>query len=157
MESSNVPAEGADVSHACETGALCQSCELEESGESQLTHDWSDTEMDDSGSFISYRPLSSFSGLQGPSFSTAWALALYGEDCFSQEVVDYTCKLGNHNDSPSLEDKTQVGHLYRPAALIAEMFLHVLFGFLFMILEFMSCLTISDTVVLELSSVSNVS
>ncbi|XP_072534378.1 kinase non-catalytic C-lobe domain-containing protein 1 isoform X2 [Salminus brasiliensis] len=106
MESSSVPAEGADV-HVCETEALCQSCELEESGESQLTHDWSDTEMEDSGSFISDRPLSSCMGRQGISFSPIWALALYGEDCFSQEVVEYACKLGNHSDSPSLEDKSQ--------------------------------------------------
>ncbi|KAI4874897.1 hypothetical protein NFI96_034469, partial [Prochilodus magdalenae] len=106
MESSSVPAGGADV-HACEAEALYQSCELEESGESQLTHDWSDTEMEDSGSFISDRPLSSCSGLQGPSFSPAWALALYGEDCFNQEVVEYACKLGNHSESPSLEDKSQ--------------------------------------------------
>ncbi|XP_036429471.1 kinase non-catalytic C-lobe domain-containing protein 1 [Colossoma macropomum] len=106
MESSSIPAGGADV-HACEAEALYQSCELEESGESQLTHDWSDTEMDDSGSFISDRPLFSCSGLQGPSFSPAWALALYGEDYFSQEVVEYACKLGNHSDSPSLEDKSQ--------------------------------------------------
>ncbi|XP_066535022.1 kinase non-catalytic C-lobe domain-containing protein 1 isoform X2 [Hoplias malabaricus] len=104
MEGSSAPAEGADVNV---TGTLCQSCELEESVESQLAHDWSDTEMDDSGSFISDRPLSSCSGLHGPSFSPAWALALYGEDCFSQEVVEYGCKLGNHSDSPSLEDKSQ--------------------------------------------------
>uniref|UniRef100_A0AAR2JVI0 Ras-GEF domain-containing protein n=1 Tax=Pygocentrus nattereri TaxID=42514 RepID=A0AAR2JVI0_PYGNA len=102
----SVPVGGAD-GHACEDEALYQSCELEESGESQLTHDWSDTEMDDSGSFISDRPLFSCSGLQRPSFSPAWALALHGEDCFSQDVVEYACKLGNHSDSPSLEDKSQ--------------------------------------------------
>ncbi|XP_049337115.1 kinase non-catalytic C-lobe domain-containing protein 1 isoform X2 [Astyanax mexicanus] len=106
METSSVPAEGADVP-VCETEALCQSCELEESGESQLTHDWSDTEMEDSGSFISDRPMSSCSGLRGPSFSPTWALALYGEDCFSQDVVEYALKLGTHSDSPSLEEKSQ--------------------------------------------------
>uniref|UniRef100_A0A8B9J6Y9 Uncharacterized protein n=1 Tax=Astyanax mexicanus TaxID=7994 RepID=A0A8B9J6Y9_ASTMX len=100
METSSVPAEGADVP-VCETEALCQSCELEESGESQLTHDWSDTEMEDSGSFISDRPMSSCSGLRGPSFSPTWALALYGEDCFSQDVVEYALKLGTHSDSPN--------------------------------------------------------
>lgn len=45
----------------------------------------------------------------GLSFSPAWALAFYGEDCFSPEVFQYAANLGQHKGSPCLAVKTQVG------------------------------------------------
>ncbi|XP_055757972.1 kinase non-catalytic C-lobe domain-containing protein 1 isoform X3 [Salvelinus fontinalis] len=41
------------------------------------------------------------------SLSPAWALAFYGGDCFSQDVVEYARNLGQHSESPCLELKTQ--------------------------------------------------
>nr|XP_046214891.1 kinase non-catalytic C-lobe domain-containing protein 1-like isoform X6 [Oncorhynchus gorbuscha] len=41
------------------------------------------------------------------SHSPAWALAFYGGDCFSQDVVEYARNLGQHSESPCLELKTQ--------------------------------------------------
>ncbi|XP_062852260.1 kinase non-catalytic C-lobe domain-containing protein 1 isoform X2 [Trichomycterus rosablanca] len=97
MESSASPAGGADES-VCESEAVCPSSDLEQSAESLLTPDCSDADMDDS---------ESCTGPQGPSFRPAWPLALYGEDFFNQEVVEYAYKLGGHSDSPSFEDKLQ--------------------------------------------------
>ncbi|MCI4376250.1 hypothetical protein PGIGA_G00186180, partial [Pangasianodon gigas] len=106
MESSSSPVDGAEVC-VCSDESLCQHSELGESTETQLSLDCSDAEMDDSDSVISDRPASSYSGFQGPLSRPTWALALYGEVFFSQEVVEYAYKLGSHTDSPSLEDKSQ--------------------------------------------------
>ncbi|XP_026869918.2 kinase non-catalytic C-lobe domain-containing protein 1 isoform X3 [Electrophorus electricus] len=106
MKSGETPAGGAGE-HACGAEAVCQSYDLEESRESQLTHDCSDAEMDDSCSLVSERPLSFFSGCLGALVSPAWALALYGHGCFTQDVVEYARKLGARSDSPSLEGKAQ--------------------------------------------------
>lgn len=106
MESSSCPVDGAEV--FAEELKL-QHSELGESIETQLSLDCSDAEMDDSDSVISDRTLSSYLGIQGPLSRPTWALALYGEDFFSQEVVEYAHKLASHTDSPSLEDKSQVG------------------------------------------------
>lgn len=108
LESSSSPVDGAEVCVSTDE-SLCQHSELEESTETQLSMDCSDAEMDDSDSVISDRTVSSYSGFQGPLSRPAWALALYGEVFFSQEVVEYAYKLGSHTDSPSLEDKSQVG------------------------------------------------
>ncbi|XP_053477650.1 kinase non-catalytic C-lobe domain-containing protein 1 isoform X2 [Ictalurus furcatus] len=106
LESSSSPVDGAEVCVSTDE-SLCQHSELKESTETQLSLDCSDAEMDDSDSVISDRTVSSYSGFQGPLSRPAWALALYGEVFFSQEVVEYAYKLGSHTDSPSLEDKSQ--------------------------------------------------
>lgn len=107
MENRSSPVDGAEV---CVYGdeSLCQHSELGERTDTQLFLDCSDAEMDDSDSVISDRTVSSYSGFQGPCSRPTWALALYGESFFSQEVVEYAYKLGNHTDSPSLENKSQV-------------------------------------------------
>lgn len=108
VESSSCPVDGAEVC-TCSDDPLCQHSELGESIDTQLSLDCSDAEMDDSDSVMSDRTVSSCSAFQGPLCRPTWALALYGEDFFSQEVVEYAYKLGSHTDSPSLEDKSQVG------------------------------------------------
>lgn len=108
MASSSCPVDGAEVC-VCSDESLCQHSELKESVETQLSLDCSDAEMDDSDSVISDRTVSSYLGFQSPLSCPTWALALYGEMFFSQEVVEYAYKLANHTDSPSLEDKSQVG------------------------------------------------
>ncbi|KAM4729318.1 kinase non-catalytic C-lobe domain-containing protein 1 [Anableps anableps] len=74
----------------------------------QMSPDYSE-DMEDSDSLVSERLLSptSTTGCTGLSFSPAWALALFGEDCFSQEVIEYALNLGKHRGSPSLEVKVQ--------------------------------------------------
>lgn len=39
--------------------------------------------------------------------TSSWALALYGDACFSQDVREYEQTLCSHCESPTLEDKTQ--------------------------------------------------
>ncbi|KAK3553467.1 hypothetical protein QTP70_003510 [Hemibagrus guttatus] len=109
MGSSSCPVDGAKVC-VCSNESLCQHSELGESTDTQLSLDCSDAEMDDSDSVISDRTVSSCSDFQSPPCRPTWALGLYGEDFFSQEVVEYAYKLGNHTDSPSLEDKSQELH-----------------------------------------------
>lgn len=108
MESSSSPVDGAEVCVFSDE-SLCQHSDLGESTETQLSLDCSDIEMDDSDSVISDRAVSSYLGFQGPLSCPSWALALYGEGFFNQEVVEYTYKLASHTDSPRLEDKSQVG------------------------------------------------
>ncbi|XP_028845180.1 kinase non-catalytic C-lobe domain-containing protein 1 isoform X2 [Denticeps clupeoides] len=77
-------------------------------GESGHLSQDSSTDMEDTDTLDSERTLSpSRTALLGRRYNPAWALALYGEDCFNQDVVRYTEKLGQHNSSPSLEEKTQ--------------------------------------------------
>ncbi|CAB1343449.1 unnamed protein product [Coregonus sp. 'balchen'] len=66
-------------------------------------------DMEDTDSLASDRLLSPSSGAEesSHSLSPAWALAFYGEDCFSQDVVEYGRNLGQHSESPCLELKTQ--------------------------------------------------
>ncbi|KAK2852488.1 hypothetical protein Q7C36_007689 [Tachysurus vachellii] len=109
VESSSCPVDGAEVC-TCSDDPLCQHSELGESTDTQLSLDCSDAEMDDSDSVMSDRTVSSCSAFQGPLCRPTWALALYGEDFFSQEVVEYAYKLGSHTDSPSLDDKSQELH-----------------------------------------------
>lgn len=76
----------------------------------QMSPDCSE-DMEDSDSLVSERlllPASRAEGL-GLSCSPAWALAFYGEDCFSSEVIQYSMNLGQHTGSPCLDVKTQVG------------------------------------------------
>ncbi|XP_074502963.1 kinase non-catalytic C-lobe domain-containing protein 1 isoform X1 [Sebastes fasciatus] len=76
----------------------------------QMSPDCSE-DMEDSDSLVSERLLSPASRAEGPglsfSFSTAWALAFFGEDCFSPEVIQYAANLGQHIGSPCLDVKTQ--------------------------------------------------
>ncbi|XP_071766580.2 kinase non-catalytic C-lobe domain-containing protein 1 [Centroberyx gerrardi] len=74
----------------------------------QMSPDCSE-DMEDSDSLASERLLSAGSRAEGPglSFSPAWALAFYGEDCFSQEEVQYALNLGQHSGTPCLDVKTQ--------------------------------------------------
>ncbi|XP_070772308.1 kinase non-catalytic C-lobe domain-containing protein 1 isoform X2 [Enoplosus armatus] len=66
-------------------------------------------DMEDSDSLLSERLLSPGSRTEGPglSFSPGWALAFFGEDCFSPEVIQYAVNLGQHTESPCLDVKTQ--------------------------------------------------
>ncbi|XP_030628134.1 kinase non-catalytic C-lobe domain-containing protein 1 [Chanos chanos] len=107
MERSQCPVGGADES-LCESDALWLGEEgLEDSGDGQWRSTCHTDDMDDSDSLISQRTLSPNAGPDGPSYSPSWALAYYGEECFSQEVTNYAFKLGRHSKSPSLEEKTQ--------------------------------------------------
>lgn len=76
----------------------------------QMSPDCSE-DMEDSDSVASERLLSPGSRAEGLglSFSPAWALAFFGEDCFSPEVIQYAVNLGQHTGSPCLDVKTQVG------------------------------------------------
>lgn len=76
----------------------------------QKSPDCSD-DMEDNDTLLSERiPLPGYRA-EGPglSFSPAWALAFFGEDCFSPEVIQYAVNLGQHTGSASLDVKTQVG------------------------------------------------
>lgn len=68
-------------------------------------------DMEDSDSLVSMQFLLPGSRGEGPglSYSPAWALAFFGEDCFSPEVIQYSVNLGQHTGSPCLDLKTQVG------------------------------------------------
>ncbi|XP_036980420.1 kinase non-catalytic C-lobe domain-containing protein 1 isoform X1 [Acanthopagrus latus] len=74
----------------------------------QMSPDCSE-DMEDSDSVASERLLSPGSRAEGLglSFSPAWALAFFGEDCFSPEVIQYAVNLGQHTGSPCLDVKTQ--------------------------------------------------
>ncbi|XP_039995822.1 kinase non-catalytic C-lobe domain-containing protein 1 isoform X2 [Xiphias gladius] len=66
-------------------------------------------DMEDSDSLVSERlfsPGSKAEGL-GLGLGPAWALAFFGEDCFSSEVIQYAMNLGQHTGSPHLDVKTQ--------------------------------------------------
>lgn len=84
----------------------------------QISPDCSE-DMEDSDSLASEQLLPPGSRAEGPglSFSSAWALAFFGEDCFSPEVLQYAANLGQHTGSPCLDVKTQVG---KPAKLTAS-------------------------------------
>ncbi|XP_044229362.1 kinase non-catalytic C-lobe domain-containing protein 1 isoform X2 [Thunnus albacares] len=66
-------------------------------------------DMEDSDSLVSMQFLLPGSRGEGPglSYSPAWALAFFGEDCFSPEVIQYSVNLGQHTGSPCLDLKTQ--------------------------------------------------
>ncbi|GLD56043.1 protein very KIND, partial [Lates japonicus] len=74
----------------------------------QMSPDCSE-DMEDSDSLVSERLVSPGSRAEGPglSFSPTWALAFFGEDCFSTEVIQYAMNLGQHTGSPCLDVKTQ--------------------------------------------------
>lgn len=76
----------------------------------QMSPDCSE-DMEDSDSLASERLLSPGSRAEGPglSFSPGWALAFFGEDCFSPEIIEYAVNLGQHTGSPCLDVKAQVG------------------------------------------------
>lgn len=70
-------------------------------------------DMEDSDSSASERLLSPGSRPEGPGLGLgpSWALAFFGEERFSPEVVQYSMNLGQHTGSPCLEVKAQVGPL----------------------------------------------
>ncbi|XP_076599150.1 kinase non-catalytic C-lobe domain-containing protein 1 isoform X1 [Chaetodon auriga] len=74
----------------------------------QMSPDCSE-DMEDSDSLVSEQLLLPGSRAEGSglSFSPAWALAFFGEDCFSPEVMQYAVNLGQHTGSPCLDVKTQ--------------------------------------------------
>uniref|UniRef100_A0A7N9AN34 Kinase non-catalytic C-lobe domain containing 1 n=1 Tax=Mastacembelus armatus TaxID=205130 RepID=A0A7N9AN34_9TELE len=74
----------------------------------QMSPDYSE-EMEDSDSLVSERLLLSGSRTEGPDliFSPAWALAFFGEDCFSPEVIQYAGNLGQHAGLPCLGELQQ--------------------------------------------------
>ncbi|XP_040905822.1 kinase non-catalytic C-lobe domain-containing protein 1 [Toxotes jaculatrix] len=74
----------------------------------QMSPDCSE-DMEDSDSLVSERLLSPGSRAEGLglSFSPAWALAFFGEDCFNSEVIQYAMNLGQHTGSPCLDVKIQ--------------------------------------------------
>ncbi|CAN9500046.1 unnamed protein product [Ophioblennius macclurei] len=82
--------------------------EREEGPADQTSPDCSE-DMEDSDSLASERLLSPGSRAEGAgrSLGPAWDLALYGQDCFGDEVVQYAVNLGQHTGSPCLEAKTQ--------------------------------------------------
>ncbi|KAM7408204.1 hypothetical protein PAMA_002073 [Pampus argenteus] len=81
---------------------------LPEAHDEQMSPDCSE-DMEDSDSLVSERLLSPGSRAEEPSLSCspAWALAFFGEDCFSSEVIQYAMNLGQHTGSPCLDVKTQ--------------------------------------------------
>lgn len=95
-----------------ETEPLWQRSGLEEGDGARLTPDCSETDMDDCDSLTSDRTLSVSTDPRIPPHDPAWALALYGEDSFSQDVLNYAQKLSSHCESPSLDDKSQVRFIH---------------------------------------------
>ncbi|XP_016384169.1 protein very KIND-like [Sinocyclocheilus rhinocerous] len=91
-------------------GGVCDAEALEDGGGARLTPDPSELDMDDCDSLISERTLSVCSDPQRAPRGSSWALALYGDDCFSPDVLEYTQKLSSHSESPTLEDKSQELH-----------------------------------------------
>ena len=92
--------------------------ELLGAGDEQMSPDCLE-DMEDSDSMVPERvflPGSKAEGL-GLSSSPAWALAFFGEDCFSPEVIKYAVNLGQHTGSPCLDLKTQVG---RPVKAVSH-------------------------------------
>ncbi|XP_029962601.1 kinase non-catalytic C-lobe domain-containing protein 1 [Salarias fasciatus] len=82
--------------------------EREEGPADQTSPDCSE-DMEDSDSLASDRLVSPGSRVEGAgrSLGPSWDLALYGQDCFSAEVIQYAVNLGQHAGSPCLEAKTQ--------------------------------------------------
>ncbi|XP_043110717.1 kinase non-catalytic C-lobe domain-containing protein 1 [Puntigrus tetrazona] len=75
--------------------------------------DRSEPDADDCDSVMSERTLSGCSGpRRAPGRS--WALALYGDECFGPDVLEYTQKLSGHSQTPTLEDKSQDPHFIEP-------------------------------------------
>ncbi|KAL0964283.1 hypothetical protein UPYG_G00321750 [Umbra pygmaea] len=74
----------------------------------QMGPDFSE-DMEDTDSVVSERLLSFGYGADesGRSVGSAWALAFYGEDRFSQDVLEYSMNLGHHREPPCLETKAQ--------------------------------------------------
>ncbi|PWA25788.1 hypothetical protein CCH79_00001380 [Gambusia affinis] len=109
MEAGGHSAGGSDESPSEAEFVSAREEDLMGAHDEQMSPDHSE-DMEDSDSLVSERLLSpvSTTGCTGVSFSPAWALALFGEDCFSQEVIEYALNLGKHTRSPSLEVKVQV-------------------------------------------------
>lgn len=112
MESAEHPVGGGDESPS-EADSLWGTDEpLRVGHRGQMSPDCCE-DMEDTESLVSHCLLSPSSGAEesSHSLSPAWALAFYGGDCFSQDVVEYARNLGQHSESPCLELKTQVGNL----------------------------------------------
>uniref|UniRef100_A0A672LEV4 Uncharacterized protein n=1 Tax=Sinocyclocheilus grahami TaxID=75366 RepID=A0A672LEV4_SINGR len=99
------------LSGAPPDGGVCDAEALEDGGGgARLSPDSSELDMDDCNSLISERTLSVCSDPQRAPRGSSWALALYGDDCFSPDVLEYTQTLSSHSESPTLEDKSQELH-----------------------------------------------
>ncbi|XP_055757971.1 kinase non-catalytic C-lobe domain-containing protein 1 isoform X2 [Salvelinus fontinalis] len=108
MESAEHPVGGGDESPS-EADSLWGTDEpLRVGHRGQMSPDCCE-DMEDTESLVSHCLLSPSSGAEesSHSLSPAWALAFYGGDCFSQDVVEYARNLGQHSESPCLELKTQ--------------------------------------------------
>lgn len=83
----------------------------------QMSPDCSE-DMEDSDSLVSDRLVSPGSRAEGRGLdlSNVWALAFFGEDCFSPEVMQYAVNLGQHTGSSCLDVKTQVSEPVKAAA-----------------------------------------
>lgn len=97
---------------------VCDAEALEDSGGARITPDSSELDMEDCDFLISERMLSVCSDPQRAPRGSSWALALYGDECFSPDVLEYAQKLSSHSESPTLEDKSQAG------------LIHVAYGFI---------------------------
>lgn len=64
----------------------------------------------DGGSMLPERLVSVGAATDGPGrgCSPGWALAMFGEDCFGKDVIQYAESLGQHTSS-CLDGKIQVG------------------------------------------------
>uniref|UniRef100_A0A8C7RDC7 Uncharacterized protein n=1 Tax=Oncorhynchus mykiss TaxID=8022 RepID=A0A8C7RDC7_ONCMY len=108
MESAEHPVGGGDESPS-EADSLWGTDEpLSVGPRGQMSPDCCE-DMEDTEFLVSQCLLSTSSGAEesSHSYSPAWALAFYGGDCFSQDVVEYARNLGQHSESPCLELKTQ--------------------------------------------------
>ncbi|XP_030604694.1 kinase non-catalytic C-lobe domain-containing protein 1 [Archocentrus centrarchus] len=74
----------------------------------QMSPDYSE-DMEDSDSVASERLLPPGFRAEGLGLSSSpdWALAFFGEDCFSPDVIQYAGNLGQHTGSPCLDVKAQ--------------------------------------------------
>lgn len=76
----------------------------------QMSPDDCPVDSGDSGSLLSERLVSFGAATDGPGrgCSPNWALAMFGEDCFSKDVIQYAENLGQHT-SACVDGKLQVG------------------------------------------------
>ncbi|XP_029608982.1 kinase non-catalytic C-lobe domain-containing protein 1 isoform X2 [Salmo trutta] len=109
MESAEHPVGGGDESPSKADSLWGTDEPLRVGHRGQMSPDCCE-DMEDTESLGSHCLLSPSSGAEvsSHSLSPAWALAFYGGDCFSQDVVEYARNLGQHSESPCLELKTQV-------------------------------------------------
>ncbi|KAM9809121.1 kinase non-catalytic C-lobe domain-containing protein 1 [Syngnathus typhle] len=88
-------------------GASRQSpSEARDTCDDQMSRDRSD-ELEDSRSQLSEQQLISLGSRADLYFRPAWDLALFEEDCFSSQVIQYASSLGQYRGSSCMDAKTQ--------------------------------------------------